>query len=60
MKPNVAGLDRALRILIGLALITWGAFSQNWLGAIGIVPVLTGWFRLCPAYSLLGISSCKK
>lgn len=60
MKPNVAGLDRALRIFAGLALIAWGAYSQNWLGAIGIVPLLTGWLRFCPAYTLLGISSCKK
>jgi hypothetical protein len=27
-------------------------------GYVGIVPLITGIVRVCPAYSLLGINSC--
>ncbi|WMW82510.1 DUF2892 domain-containing protein [Undibacterium cyanobacteriorum] len=60
MKMNVGGLDRVLRIVVGLALI--GATLAGWLnqfGWIGVVPLLTGIFRFCPAYTLLGIKTCK-
>jgi hypothetical protein len=59
MKVNVGSIDRILRIgggllLIGLALAgTIGVW-----GYIGFVPVLTGIFRTCPAYTLLGVSTC--
>jgi hypothetical protein len=59
MKPNVSSIDRALRIIVGLGLIGWGVYAHNWLGAIGIAPLLTGLIRFCPAYTLLGISTCK-
>jgi len=29
-------------------------------GWIGVVPLATGIFRFCPAYTLLGASTCKK
>ena len=59
MKANVATLDRALRIGAGLSLIGLAVAGVigPW-GYVGIVPVLTGLLRVCPAYSLLGISSC--
>ncbi|MBL8381805.1 MAG: DUF2892 domain-containing protein [Burkholderiales bacterium] len=59
MKANVGGIDRALRIVAGLVLIglTLGGQIGAW-GWIGIVPVLTGAFRFCPLYPLLGLSTC--
>jgi len=39
--------------------IAWGAYAQNWLGAIGLVPLLTGTIRWCPAYLPFGFSTCK-
>ena len=59
MKANVGGIDRTLRIVIGLALIAAAATDTvgAW-GFIGIVPVLTGAFRFCPAYPLLGMNTC--
>jgi len=59
MKSNVGGIDRILRIVIGLALIAAAATGTvgAW-GFIGIVPVLTGAFRFCPAYPLLGMNTC--
>lgn len=61
MKANVGSIDRALRIIVGLALIalTLGNQIGVW-GWIGIVPLATGIFRFCPAYTLLGASTCKK
>lgn len=61
MKPNVGTIDRALRIIVGLALIglTLNGNIGVW-GWIGVLPVLTGIFRFCPAYPLLGISTCKR
>lgn len=59
MKCNVGKIDRILRIIIGLAVIGFGFYSQSWLGAIGIVPLFTGLVRWCPAYVPLGISTNK-
>ncbi len=60
MKKNVGGADRALRIIIGMALIAWVLFASGPTWAwIGILPLATGLFNFCPAYSLLGINSCK-
>ena len=52
MKQNVGGIDRTLRLLVGLALIAWGVATQNWLGAIGIIPLFTAAIGWCPAYLL--------
>lgn len=59
MKANVGGVDRAIRIVVGLALIALTLLNiiGVW-GWIGVVPLLTGVFRFCPAYSLLGMSTC--
>lgn len=60
MKPNVGGIDRVLRIVVGLVLMALA--YQGTIGAwgwIGIVPLVTGLFRFCPAYSLLGFKTCK-
>jgi O-antigen ligase len=57
---NVGGIDRTLRILIGLALIvaavTGTLSAWAW---IGVVPLLTGLFGTCPLYSMLGIKTCR-
>lgn len=61
MKNNVGSMDRVLRIVAGLALIALAATGIIGLwGWIGIVPLLTGIFRFCPAYALLGLSTCPK
>jgi hypothetical protein len=59
MKANVGGIDRILRIVVGLALIaaTLLGYIGAW-GWIGIVPLATGLFRVCPAYLPFGFSSC--
>ena len=59
MKVNVGTIDRILRIVAGLTLIALAATGiiGMW-GWIGIVPLLTGVFRFCPAYALFGMSTC--
>lgn len=59
MKTNIGTFDRALRIAVGLILIGLGLSGAiGWWGLIGLVPLATGLFRTCPAYSLLGINTC--
>lgn len=59
MKVNVGGLDRILRIVVGLVLIVLAAMGNiGWWGYIGIVPLVTGLFRMCPLYSLIGVNTC--
>lgn len=59
MKVNVGGVDRIVRIAAGLILIGLTLAGQIgvW-GWIGVMPLLTGIFRFCPAYTLFGIKTC--
>ncbi|WP_171962143.1 YgaP family membrane protein [Bordetella trematum] len=61
MKANVGGLDRLLRILIGVLLIglVLGQVIGPW-GWIGVLPLASGLFRFCPLYTLLGVRSCSR
>lgn len=57
---NVGGADRLFRIVLGLVLIALVFVGPKtpW-GWIGIVPLVTGFLRTCPLYSLIGVNSCK-
>jgi hypothetical protein len=59
MQANVGTVDRVLRISIGLALIALAATGHigAW-GWIGILPLVTGIVRICPAYSIVGVKTC--
>jgi len=59
MKINVGMADRVIRILVGLALISWTLFFGGPVWAwIGVVPLATGLVRMCPLYSVFGMSTC--
>jgi hypothetical protein len=59
MTKNVGGIDRTLRITIGLALIAAAATGTVGLwGYIGVVPLLTGLVGWCPPYAMLGFNTC--
>ena len=66
MTRNIGNIDRAIRIVVGLALIAFAipiGFPNegwNWIGWIGVVPLLTGLVGNCPAYSLIGLSTCSR
>lgn len=58
---NVGGIDRILRIVVGLVLVGLAATgSVGWWGWIGVVPLLTAVVGYCPAYSIFGMSTCAK
>lgn len=58
--PNVGSIDRTLRIAVGAILIVLAVTGQIGLwGWIGVVPLLTGTLRWCPAYLPFGLSTCK-
>lgn len=62
METNVGGLDRPLRIIAGLVILSMYFFlgEENRLWAlIGLVPLATGLAGWCPLYTLLGIRTCK-
>ena len=59
MQANVGGIDRVIRIVVGIALIAWALFFAGPLWAwLGIFPLATGLFRFCSAYRLLAINTC--
>lgn len=61
MKANVGSIDRILRVVAGVILIGLSlAGVIGWWGWLGIVPLATGTFRVCPGYSLIGVNTCKR
>ena len=60
MKCNVGGIDRILRIVVGLVLLGLAATGTVgvW-GWIGIILVVTAFINFCPIYRVFGIKTCK-
>jgi hypothetical protein len=58
-KTNEGTIDRTLRVIAGLALISLVFVGpQTPFGWIGVVPLLTGLVGWCPVYTLLGLNTC--
>jgi DUF2892 family protein len=60
MSRNEGTIDRILRVLVGLGLISLAFFGPHtaW-GYLGLIPLLTGVFGICPLYAVLGIRTCR-
>ena len=64
MSKNIGNIDRIVRIVTGLLLIAYAIplgfpnTGWNWVGWIGVIPIITAFSGTCPAYSVLGISTC--
>ncbi|MCY1410486.1 hypothetical protein D9M71_258560 [compost metagenome] len=58
MQTNVGGIDKIIRIVVGIALIVWAIAGGPVWAWIGVLPLATGLLGWCPAYSLLGIKTC--
>jgi hypothetical protein len=61
MKANVGGIDRILRIVAGLAILSLVFVLEGgarWWGLVGLVPLLTGLTRWCPLYAPFGLKTC--
>jgi cadmium resistance protein CadD (predicted permease) len=60
MDPNVGMLDRLIRIVVGVAVLSLAFIGpETPLGYLGIIPLATGVMAWCPGYALLGINTCK-
>jgi hypothetical protein len=61
MKANVGGIDRVVRILAGIGILSLVFVlegSARYWGLVGLLPLATGLFRFCPVYALFDLSSC--
>lgn len=61
MEANVGGIDRTIRIVLGIVLLSLFFVLEGnarWWGLVGIVPLATGLLRWCPAYLPFGIRTC--
>jgi uncharacterized membrane protein len=58
-KCNVGGVDRTVRIVLGMLIIALGVSSGSLWGLLGVVLLLTGVFKWCGLYTVLGVSTCK-
>lgn len=58
---NEGGLDRAIRVIAGLGIISLAFVGPRTSWAwLGLLPLITGIVGFCPAYTLLGIRTCKQ
>jgi sulfite exporter TauE/SafE len=63
MAMNMGMFDRIARIIVGIALIAFALgliapdTGWNWVGWIGVVPIITALVGSCPAYSVFGLST---
>ena len=60
MKINEGNVDRVIRVIVGLALLSllFGDGPYKWLGLIGLPLLLTGAIGFCPGYAIFGMSTC--
>ena len=60
MAINEGTLDRALRVIVGLVILSLAFIGpQTPWAYLGLIPLLTGLVGFCPAYALFGIRTCK-
>ncbi len=61
MAANVGGIDRTLRIVVGIAVLALffvlEGNARYW-ALVGLVPLFTGIFSFCPLYTVLGLNTC--
>ncbi len=63
MQPNVGGIDRVLRFVVGIILLSLLVLLEGdarWWGLVGLVPLGTALLRWCPLYPMLGINTCPR
>ena len=61
MKKNIGGVDRAIRIIAGIGIVSLVFVGpQSPWAYLGIIPLATGLVGWCPPYALFGFSTCKE
>ncbi len=60
MKKNIHQMERVVRVVVGIVLITMAFVGPaNLWFLLGAIPLATGLIGWCPPYALFGISTCK-
>jgi hypothetical protein len=66
MTKNIGAVDRAARVVIGLALLAYALklgmpeTGWNFVGWLGLIPLVTALAGVCPLYSVIGLSTCPR
>lgn len=63
MQKNVGTVDKTIRIVVGVALLSLIFVLDGgvrWLGLLGLVLIITALSGWCPGYAVLGVNSCDK
>ena len=67
ITKNMSGIDRLLRLIIGVGLTYIGFFYDNitnytvingLIGIFGLINIISAIFASCPIYNIVGISTC--
>jgi len=62
VEKNIGSTEKVIRLVVGLAILSLLFLLEGptrWLGLIGLAPILTAAVGWCPAWSVLGINTCK-
>ncbi len=60
MKKNIHSVERVIRIVVGLALVSMAFVGPaNLWFLLGIIPLMTGLLGWCPPYAMFGINTCR-
>lgn len=61
MKKNIGSLDRSIRIVVGIGIMSLAVVGPQtpwaWLGAIPLITGIVGW---CPPYAMFGFNTCSR
>jgi hypothetical protein len=59
MQQNIGPLDRAIRLIVGIGLLSLVFVGpQTWWGLVGLVPLVTSLIGWCPPYAMFGLNTC--
>lgn len=59
MTPNIGTIDRTIRVVVGIAMLALVFVGpQSLWGFLGLIPLVTGLARFCPAYWITGSDTC--
>lgn len=59
MKTNIHNVERVIRIVLGVGLISMAFVgpANSWF-LLGVIPLITGLVGWCPPYAIFGINTC--
>jgi hypothetical protein len=63
MKRNIGNVERVIRVVVGLGILSLLFFldgNARWWGLLGLGPILTAATGYCPPYAWFGINTCAK